>query len=258
MYEKLAKYYDIIFGESYLLRPETDMKRIETNIPAQIEFLEWVLAGKKKILDAGCGTGRYLIPLAEKGHEVVGIDTSSEMLSILRKKLAECNSKIRTSVYCADMRNVDFEAEFDAAICMYTFNYLISDEDIMRTLRGLYNSLKRDGIVVIDIHNFLYHLDNFEKVTIDHFEKDNIHIQRIIRYDVDNVTCICYYDEYATINEAGKVSTYHEVHPLRIMTHNEMRKFLTEANFGNIKCFADYTTKEAKKSAHRLVFVGEK
>jgi SAM-dependent methyltransferase len=38
------------------------------------------------ILELGCGTGRVLIPIADEGIECVGLDSSPEMLAVLRAK----------------------------------------------------------------------------------------------------------------------------------------------------------------------------
>jgi ubiquinone/menaquinone biosynthesis C-methylase UbiE len=55
-----------------------------------------------RILDVGTGTGFLSIPLAELGHEVVGVDMSEGMMSICRRKAQGKNVKI-------DLRNGDAE-----------------------------------------------------------------------------------------------------------------------------------------------------
>jgi SAM-dependent methyltransferase len=39
------------------------------------------------VLDAACGTGRYSLYLAERGHRVIGVDRSPQMLAKARQKL---------------------------------------------------------------------------------------------------------------------------------------------------------------------------
>ena len=39
-----------------------------------------------RILDAGCGTGRVAIRLAELGHDVVGVDVDESMLAVARRE----------------------------------------------------------------------------------------------------------------------------------------------------------------------------
>ncbi len=42
-----------------------------------------------KILEPFCGNGRIFIPLAQDGHEIVGIDKSTPMLDSARDKIRE-------------------------------------------------------------------------------------------------------------------------------------------------------------------------
>lgn len=42
--------------------------------------------GVRRILDAGCGTGRVAIELARRGYEVVGVDIDPAMLAAARRK----------------------------------------------------------------------------------------------------------------------------------------------------------------------------
>ena len=55
---------------------------------AFMENIQPVVKGER-ILDLGCGTGRYTIWLSEKGAEVTGVDGSEGMLKIAR---ASCGS----------------------------------------------------------------------------------------------------------------------------------------------------------------------
>ena len=43
----------------------------------------------ERILDLGCGTGDLTLMLAQAGYDVIGIDRSEEMLSVLREKADE-------------------------------------------------------------------------------------------------------------------------------------------------------------------------
>ena len=48
------------------------------------------------ILELACGTGRVLIPLAEAGFELYGVDASENMLAM-------CERKVRERVLCQDI-----------------------------------------------------------------------------------------------------------------------------------------------------------
>lgn len=51
-----------------------------------VEFLRSELPQGARILELGVGTGRLALPLAAAGFEVVGLDSSSEMLDVLARK----------------------------------------------------------------------------------------------------------------------------------------------------------------------------
>ena len=74
------------YGKFFVEREEKnpDRKRISEIIISMINN-----SREKKILDAGCGTGKECELLAKRGAKVVGIDVSEFMI-----KLAERNAKI--------------------------------------------------------------------------------------------------------------------------------------------------------------------
>lgn len=81
------------------------------------------------ILEIGAGSGRLTIPLACEGHDVVAVDISPSMLTILGEKLTkqpvDVRSKIR--VVESDICSLDLGQTFDLVMVpFYTFNYLLT------------------------------------------------------------------------------------------------------------------------------------
>nr|WP_202885020.1 class I SAM-dependent methyltransferase [Actinopolymorpha cephalotaxi] len=65
-----------------------------------------------RVLDAACGTGRHSQYLAELGHEVVGVDSSPEMLARARAKIPAGDFRQ------ADLDDVPFpDGSFDSVVC---------------------------------------------------------------------------------------------------------------------------------------------
>ena len=62
--------------------------------PIVTEILDALPPGQA--LDAACGTGRYAALLAERGHDVIGVDGSPEMLAGACKRLPEVDFRVGT------------------------------------------------------------------------------------------------------------------------------------------------------------------
>ena len=66
-----------------------------------------------KILDVGCGHGRYSIPLAEAGHRVTATDVSQAMLDILDRNRGDLPIEIRCGdAYALPAENAEFDVVF--------------------------------------------------------------------------------------------------------------------------------------------------
>jgi len=56
---------------------------------ALAHYLEYAKEAQGPILEPMCGTGRFLLPMLEKGYRVTGFDYSPHMLDVCRKKSKE-------------------------------------------------------------------------------------------------------------------------------------------------------------------------
>jgi len=227
----------------------------------EIEFFKFAFENYadmqiKKILDVGCGTGRHYVPLTQAGYEVTGLDPSENMLSKLRIKLEKAH--VKPNIVVKDMREIDFDTQFDAIICMNSaFLYLLTDDDILNTLKAFQKALNNGGLVIIDIMNFLSLIGRYREEVIGRQIKDGVICETAIRHSIEDLPAIWNHDEFGIINDNGTEITYHEQHNLRMVNYNEMRRFLKDAGFRDIKCFGDFTDREeAKTNARRLILVG--
>ena len=74
-------------GDSYDQR-WTQLAESGESIHGEADFVDGLLgqSGGRRILDAGCGTGRVAVELARRGHSVVGVDADLDMLATARTK----------------------------------------------------------------------------------------------------------------------------------------------------------------------------
>ena len=95
-----------------------DMGRNDEKINRHLRFLavRENLAGVRKILDVGAGTGAFSIPLARLGYEVVHLDISDEMLEIAKNRAVDIPNITFMKKDAADL-DAFSENEFDLVLC---------------------------------------------------------------------------------------------------------------------------------------------
>lgn len=86
------------------------------DITAEVDWLMERLDGPASLLEPGCGSARVLLPFAQRGVEVVGLDRSPTMLERGRERFREAGLDVPTLVE-GDMARFDLERRFDAVIC---------------------------------------------------------------------------------------------------------------------------------------------
>jgi SAM-dependent methyltransferase len=57
-----------------------------TDVHGEASFCTALAPPPSRVLDAGCGTGRVAIRLAELGHDVTGVDLDASMLEVARER----------------------------------------------------------------------------------------------------------------------------------------------------------------------------
>jgi cyclopropane fatty-acyl-phospholipid synthase-like methyltransferase len=86
----------------------------------------------KRILDIGCGSGRYAIEFAQRGaSEVVGVDFAADMLRLAEELASRAKVGDRVRFVQADFDQYSDERGFDIAIAIGLFDYV---GDAMATL----------------------------------------------------------------------------------------------------------------------------
>lgn len=99
-----------------------------------------------RILDVACGEGRNAVWLAERGHDVVGLDISPLALEKARRLAAERGVTVRFEE--ADLRTRALgEAQFDAIACI--FIQFAAPEVRARLFEGFALALKPGGLLLM-------------------------------------------------------------------------------------------------------------
>ncbi len=95
------------------------------------------------ILDVGCGNGRMLEILGEKGYKARGIDLSSKMVEIAKAKGVDARRQNISEV----------EEKYDAIVAVADVLNYMDIKSLKRFLRYIKNALKKGGVFICDINS---------------------------------------------------------------------------------------------------------
>ena len=139
---------------------ESQLPELYDHIPLykdrkDVEFyVDLCRAAEGEVLELGCGTGRILIPAAEAGCTITGLDQSPFMLERCRAKLKMLPpaAQKRVTLVEADMTNFSLGCSFAlATIPFRPFQHLVSVEEQLSFLACVRRHLAPGGKLALDV-----------------------------------------------------------------------------------------------------------
>jgi len=146
MDKEYAKYLLDKTKNDYNLIAE-DFSRTREKIWEETRFLfDNYLKEDNKVLDLGCGTGRYAELFKDRKIEYIGADIAEEQIRIARKKHPE--AKFQT----IDFLNFPFsDNHFDKIYSIAVFHCIPSKEYRIKFLKEVKRILKKDGLLILTV-----------------------------------------------------------------------------------------------------------
>lgn len=218
------------------------------------EFLQKLL-GKSRIpvhtiLDLACGTGTMTCLLAEAGYEMIGVDQSEDMLAeAAGKQISE--GKIPPIYLQQSMEELDLYGTVEAAVCcLDSLNYLTDVRALRRTLQRLHLFVAPGGVFLFDINSpcKLRGLDG--QVFLDEGED----VYCVWRTEFDKRSRICIYGMDIFQREGDLWRRSQEEHYEKAWEVEELKGFLQEAGFGQIRTYGDCVLRAPKENEQRIYF----
>ena len=132
-----------------------DLFMEDVDYDSWIEYIKkiWEMHGLKPelVTDLGCGTGTVSVKLAKEGYDVIGIDSSVEMLDIASEKAAEAGLDIL--FLNQEIPEFELYGTVDSIIClMDTMNYITDEADFISALKWANNYLNYGGLFIFDVN----------------------------------------------------------------------------------------------------------
>jgi len=243
VYNKFSSIYDNFIGIEYGL---------------WVNYIEslWVKFGlvPSLVLDLACGTGNITIPLAKKGYDMIGIDSSTDMLTVARDKAVN-----RQNILLLEQDMCAFELYGTVDACISTVdsvNYILEPDELSEVFKLVHNYLNPGGLFIFDVNT--------------EYKYQNILNTNSFCDITDDAAVIWenYYDEASKINEYivnifirtknTIYERYEEIHHQRAYKAKNIQDLLTMANFEVLANYDALTFDKPHEKSERIFFVAKK
>lgn len=237
--------YDALYGEKNYAA-ECDM--IE-NL-----FAEFGANGKPASLaDFGCGTGNHVVPLAQRGYQVSGVDLSSGMLAKAREKAADAGVAERTRFALGNVQNVDVPgAPVDAAIMMFAvLGYQQTDAEVAAALANVRRQIPVGAAFIFDVWYGPAVLADKPGTREREVQGPSGKLVRRTRSTLDEGCNLCtVHFELERFEDAVSAQTVQEDHVMRYFFPEELERFAVRTGFAPValRDFDDYRKPATAKS----------
>jgi len=250
-YTSIASYYDEIFPYK----------------PPQKDFVESfkIHDCNAALLDVGCGTGGLVLNLADKFGTLIGIDPDKEMLHLAQLKAMKFKADHRDSLEelgywvfkQGGMLGIsdEFASEtFNTVLCLgNTLVHLSSLEEVSDFLKGAYEVLRPEGLLMIQIINYDRIIDQ-ELKGLPTIENEKIRFERFYLYDsspefIDFQTKLF-------IKESGK--EIENKIPLLAMRPGQLRDLMIDTGFTALEEFGNFKKDAFGPDSQPYILLGKK
>ena len=244
MYEEFAAVYDALMDDF--------------NYPAWASYYLRLLAAAgcvpRTAFECGCGTGSMSIPLARTGLRLTASDLSDDMLRLAQQKARK--SGVMIPFVHMDMRQLAVPRPVDAVLaCCDAVNYLTSPADAAAFFAAAHRALKPGGVLAFDV-------SSEAKLTAmkDAFygeERDKV--AYLWQNRMDEASRVITMDlTFFVETEGGLYRRFQEEHRQRAHAEEELRRWLTDAGFTDIRVYGDGTMQPPAPQEQRLHFTAKR
>jgi len=222
IFNKFAKYYDEIYADKNY-QHESDF--------VLSCFKKYDVSVNSEILDLGCGTGEHSAILAKKNFKITGIDLSSIVLDIARKKFDFL--QLSGNFTQSDITDFNLKKKFDACISMFsTICYVTNTIKFENMLKNINNHLKSNGLFIFDFWNGDVVLEEGPSTKVKFIENDKHRIIRIATPTMNYENQICTIEYHCIVIEKNSIiDEFKEFHKIHYYFPSNLKKILEKSGF---------------------------
>ncbi len=186
------------------------------------------------VLDLGCGTGGHALILARRGYKVTGLDRSTAMLDIARRKARD--AKLEIEYIEGDIGGIWPDKKYDTVISMFAvMGYQTSNAALAAACKAARHCLAPGGMFLFDCWNGHAVIGDRPKPRVKEISSGGD--ERIIRFTLPEVDVL---NHVVGVNfrvwriKGNELRETAEAHRMRFLFPLEIRYYLEVAGFHEI------------------------
>lgn len=204
------------------------------------------------VCDLGAGTGEMTRRLRDKGFDMIGIDSSEEMLMAARAKEGDSSDIL---YLCQDMREFELYGTVAAIVSVCDcINYILEESELVTVFKLVNNYLDPSGIFVFDFNTRHKYRDVIGESTIAENREDESFIWENF---YDEESDINEYDITFFVREGELFRRFTETHLQRGYTLSEMKRAVEASGLVFLKAYDADTKGEVTEDSERIVIVAK-
>jgi SAM-dependent methyltransferase len=201
-----------------------------------------------RILDVPCGFGRHTNRLAALGHHMTGVDMYPGFLELARRD-AEARG-VQVDYRQGDMRHLEFEAEFECVMMLFTSFGYFEDEDNFHVLENVARALIPEGLFILDVPNRDMALKNIHPVNVTEKNGDLM----IDRVSFDTLSGRLHNRRIVIRNGVRKDKPFF----VRLFNPTELRDWLLLAGMDIERMYGGYDVSPISEDSRRMIVVAKR
>ncbi len=247
-YDLIAPFYDI------------EHAHFQEDIDFYLHYAEMCTG---PLLELACGSGRLLLPLAEQGYTLVGVDSSEQMLALARERLQEAQLSSQVTLVQQDVCELHLSQQFSLAfIALGSFAHLATRKTQQQALAAIRRHLTVGGRFIVDISNsdarYMEHLNGQLLHQGTWPGNDGTFLTHLISPASSTTSHLLelthFYDRYVQGRPVSRTvaTTY-----LYLFERSEMELLLEQAGFAVKDVYGDYALGPYTLESPRMIFITE-
>ena len=209
-----------------------------------------------RVLDAGCGTGRYAMELGRRGYLVDGVDRSPELIDEAKRSALHQPGSV--SFHVGHLLALP-DHRYDAILCRGVLNDFVDTASREAVFGAFAGALRRGGVLILDVREWEATKERKQREPLFRkrveTERGKLTFTSVTELDPDRRQLVLS-ETHTLVDDAGEHSSDYRF-VMRCWTRPELDSILERGGFGPVEYFGAYDPAVDAGATDRLVAVAQ-